>query len=398
MDMNNMEPRVRRDIHMSLRNVSLSVPTYLQHQSESDSWARILLGAAVDRPTREMHTILDGIDLDVSEGDRLALIGRNGAGKTSLLHVLTGCFLPTGGTIEVRGQRQALLNVTLGFNPEATVRENIFLRGAAMGLAMESVKESVTSILQFAEIEPMASQRLLTLSAGQRMRLGFAISTCVQPDIMLLDEWIGTGDAQFMKRARERMEDRVHGSRIMVLASHSADLLKRVCNRGLVMEAGRVAFEGSLKEALMFYSEQQLQASAKRTGHAHDSAPGVAFKRVGIPLIDKLGIAFSAPVHCLANNLSADKEAGTQNFKILFETEDTSAASVLNEFWGSLQSHGFFVASFQGTGLPEVVEFSNESGATAKIKLTQYRADEKRVDPRARARVHVELNDWPLGA
>jgi ABC-type polysaccharide/polyol phosphate transport system ATPase subunit len=198
MDLNHMEPRVRRDIHMSLRNVSLSVPTYLQHQSESDSWARILLGAAVDRPTREMHTILDGIDLDVSEGDRLALIGRNGAGKTSLLHVLTGCFLPTGGTIEVRGQRQALLNVTLGFNPEATVRENIFLRGAAMGLAMESVKESVTSILQFAEIEPMASQRLLTLSAGQRMRLGFAISTCVQAYIMLLDEWIWTVDAQFM--------------------------------------------------------------------------------------------------------------------------------------------------------------------------------------------------------
>jgi hypothetical protein len=164
------------------------------------------------------------------------------------------------------------------------------------------------------------------------------------------------------------------------------------------MEAGRIAFEGSLKEALRFYSEQQLQSSAKRTGHARDNAPDVAFKRAGIPLIDKLGIAFSAPVHCLAKNLSADKEAGTQNFKFLFETEDASVASVLNEFRGSLQSQGFFVASFQGAGLPEVVEFSNDSGPTAKIKLTQYRADETRVDPQARARVHVELNNWPLGA
>jgi energy-coupling factor transporter ATP-binding protein EcfA2 len=167
----------------------------------------------------------------------------------------------------VHGRTQALLNLSLGFHNHATVRENIFLRGTAMGLSASYIREHLEDILAFAEIPEKVNQRLFTLSAGQKMRLGFAISTAVRQDILLLDEWLGTGDANFRIKAQERLKDRVDSSRIVVIASHHAGLLRDVCNKGMVIDHGRLLFVGDIEPAIAFYQELlALQWASGSTG------------------------------------------------------------------------------------------------------------------------------------
>ena len=201
--------------------LSLDVPTFMQREREAGGWMSLFLGAAFDPPRRQLVRLLDGLDFEVREGDRLAILGRNGAGKSTLLRVLNRVYQPTTGRLTVQGSCQALLNMSLGFNGEATVRDNIYLRGTAMGLNAMFLRQQVPSILEFSGLEEKVNHRLRTLSSGQKMRLGFAISTTVQHDIMLMDEWVGAGDADFMRKARERLQSRVGGSKIVVLASHS---------------------------------------------------------------------------------------------------------------------------------------------------------------------------------
>jgi hypothetical protein len=135
------------------------------------------------------------------------------------------------------------------------VGENIYLRGIAMGLKAAFLRDQVDGILEFSGLREKVNHRLRTLSSGQKMRLGFAISTSVQHDIMLMDEWVGAGDADFMRRARERMKSRVGGSKIVVLASHSTGLLRDTCNRGIVLERGRLVHAGDITSALKYYHD-----------------------------------------------------------------------------------------------------------------------------------------------
>lgn len=239
--------------HIRVRNLSLEIPLYLQSDRSAKSWVKTLLGAATARPKRQFLTILDDVSFHIEEGDRLALIGRNGAGKSTLLRVLTGAFVPTQGAVDVSGSRQALLNISLGFNAQATVMENIYLRGTAMGIHTSQLKALVEPILSFAGLREVAQRRLHTLSSGQKMRLGFAIATSVEQDIILMDEWLGAGDAEFLKHAKARMDDRVRGSKIIVLASHNNSLLKRICNKGLVLDKGKVVHFGGIDDALGTY-------------------------------------------------------------------------------------------------------------------------------------------------
>lgn len=232
------------------RNLVLRVPNFVQHKRVQGGWAREVLTEAFARTQREYRTILDDVSFDLADGDRVALLGRNGAGKTTLLRVLSGAFRPTEGNLQISGSRQALLNLSLGFNPQATVRENIFLRSTAMGLSMSKMTDLVDPILDFADLNDVSRHRLLTLSSGQRMRLGFSISTAIQHDIMLMDEWFGAGDAYFVEKARARLGDRVEGCRIMVLASHNFQMLRKVCTQGLVLDHGKQVFLGPIEEAI----------------------------------------------------------------------------------------------------------------------------------------------------
>lgn len=238
---------------VKVRDLSLKVPNFVQRTPAASGWVKEVLSEAFVRSRREYRTILDSIDFQLLDGDRVALLGRNGAGKTTLLRVLSGAFQPSAGVIEISGTRQALLNLNLGFNANATIRENIYLRGTAMGLHLSAMNELVDSILDFAGLESVAQHRLLTLSSGQRMRLGFAISTAIQHDIMLMDEWFGAGDASFVNKARTRLADRVDGCRIMVLASHNLQTVRKTCSLGLVIDGGRQVFLGPVEDAINAY-------------------------------------------------------------------------------------------------------------------------------------------------
>lgn len=242
-------------IKLVAHEVSLELPLFIQSGGRSGSWLSTLMGAAFSPPKREFRRILDNVSFTANDGDRIGIVGRNGAGKSTILRVLTGAYEPTSGWVEQVGSKQALLNISLGFIFEATVRENIILRGTAMGLKTALIHDLVDPVLQFAELEEKSGHRLRTLSTGQKMRLGFAIATAVQHDIMIMDEWIGAGDAGFIEKARNRIRSRVDGARIVVLASHNFKLMKDVCNRGLLLEGGRVLHFGDIGETLSLYSE-----------------------------------------------------------------------------------------------------------------------------------------------
>ena len=234
-------------------NLSLSVPVYSHHEEASGAWVKAILGAALLRPDREDRTLIEGISFDLRDGDRFAIIGRNGAGKTTLLRMLAGAYWPTGGTLEVQGERHALMNLSLGFNADATLLENIYLRATAMGIRIRAIQPHIASILDFADLTSKATDRLKTLSAGQKMRLGFSISTAMQPDIMLLDEWIGTGDAEFLRKAKSRLHDRLDASRIVIVASHNLKLIRRLCNRAVLLDGGRMVSLGTPAQVIADY-------------------------------------------------------------------------------------------------------------------------------------------------
>lgn len=371
--------------YMRLHDVGLSLPTYVQHDRKGDSWAKMLLGAAVDRPERKMIRILDGINADIVEGDRVALIGRNGAGKTTLLNVLTGCYLPTTGGYEVNGSCQALLNVSLGFNYEATVRENILLRGTAMGIPLAELKEQITPILEFAGLEGASASRLATLSAGQRMRLGFAISTSVQPDIMLLDEWIGAGDAEFLAKARERMQSRVNGSRILVLASHSSDLLKRVCNRGLVLEGGRVVHDSGIAEALRYYMDMM-----KGESRGSETASKPLARRIPSHAAAQ-GFSFDFPVHVLFENKAAAGSAGDLAYGLLVEFEGTKPAAVVQQLNRKLHAGGWELADIKGGAMPDTFVYEQRAGGSIEMTVTPYGVNDRRENAAALGRLHLKV-------
>lgn len=239
---------------LSARGVGLDIPIYTQDQRSFRAGLGVLFRAAFEAPRREIRPILEDIDFDLNAGDRVALVGRNGAGKSTLLKVMIGAYMPTRGVLHVNGTRQALLNISLGFNHEATVVENIFLRGIAMGMRPKSAATIIDEVLDFSELSEKAGHRMRTLSAGQKMRLGFALATAVQHEILIMDEWIGTGDAAFVEKATERLKSRVENAKIVVLASHSPTLLRAICNRAMLIEDGKITLDAGVDDVLRAYN------------------------------------------------------------------------------------------------------------------------------------------------
>jgi ABC-2 type transport system ATP-binding protein/lipopolysaccharide transport system ATP-binding protein len=240
-----------------LRDLSVEFPIY---QGSSRSLKKMLIATttqrnlARDAADRITVRALNDVTLDIEDGHRLALIGANGAGKTTLLRVLAGIYSPTRGECHSLGRISALLDASLGLNPEATGRENILLRGMYMNIRPRDMRSRVEEIAEFTELGPYIDMPARTYSAGMLVRLGFAISTCTPAEILLMDEWVFAGDARFLDRAQHRMEEFVGSSRIFVLASHSTDLLRKWCNRGIMLENGRLVAQGGVDDVIATYS------------------------------------------------------------------------------------------------------------------------------------------------
>lgn len=204
---------------------------------------------------REDKTILKNLSFDIHSGERIGLIGHNGAGKTTLLNLLAGIYKPTDGTFVRHGQVHSLFNITIGFHNEATGIENIYLRGFASGHSAEEIQSRIEEIVAFTGLGEWIYQPIKTYSSGMRLRLAFAVATSVEPDILLMDEWLGAGDETFINKARARLLDRVKTARVMVLASHNAGLLKSLCTRGFVLKRGELVFDGPIVDALSVYRD-----------------------------------------------------------------------------------------------------------------------------------------------
>lgn len=202
---------------------------------------------------------LDGVTLRLNHGDRVALVGHNGAGKSTFLRVLAGIYEPTVGSACVQGRVVPLLSNSLGLETNNTGRQNIILRGLLLGMSKAEIEEKVEEIAEFTELGEFLEMPLSAYSAGMRARLAFAISTASNPEILLLDESIGAGDASFVEKAKERMNQFIARSSILVLASHSDELLRKLCTRALLFEKGKILMDGGVEDVLEIYSAQRKE-------------------------------------------------------------------------------------------------------------------------------------------
>ncbi len=197
---------------------------------------------------------LKGIDLEIRDGERLGIVGSNGSGKTTLLRAIAGVLKPVRGQIRRVGYTASLFDVTLGMNPEASGWDNILLRGLYLGLSPEQARALSPEIAAFSGLTPeQLSRPVRTYSSGMQVKLAFSISTAVRPDILLLDEWLGAGDAAFLEKAQQRMLELVQRSRILVFASHYDWLLSSICNRAICLDQGQIVADGPVAETLDFY-------------------------------------------------------------------------------------------------------------------------------------------------
>ena len=196
---------------------------------------------------------LEDISLSLNAGDKLAVIGRNGSGKTSLLRVLAGLLPPDRGEVVVEGHATNLININLGLRPQASGHRNITLLGLAAGRTREQIEAVRPDIVAFSELGSFIGMPVSGYSAGMRTRLSFAIATAFEPGVLILDEWLSTGDASFRQKASDRMQGFVANAGILVLASHGRPLLEQNCNLGLWMRHGRIERFGPVSEVLDGY-------------------------------------------------------------------------------------------------------------------------------------------------
>ena len=249
-------------VELTLENVGIDYPIY---HSSSRSIRKHLahnarVGGRISSGAASSVTVVEAlrdVTLDLQPGDRLGLVGHNGAGKTTLLRVLAGIYHPTIGRITCVGKRMPLTDISVGHDDEATGYEMIQLRGLLLGLTQSEIKAKVDEIAEFSELGDFLHLPMRTYSSGMALRLFFSIATSIKADIILMDEWIAAGDEAFMKKANARLQALVDQAHIIVIASHSRPTLQRICNRGLLLEGGRIKHSGSLDEVLEAYGAAQ---------------------------------------------------------------------------------------------------------------------------------------------
>lgn len=242
-----------------MENVGIDYPIY--HSSSRSIRKQLKIGGRVGgeilsgaSSSVTLVQALRGITFELNPGDRLAIVGHNGAGKTTLLRVLAGIYYPTMGSIECVGRRMPLTDIGVGQDDEATGYEMIFIRGLMLGLKTAEIEAKIDEIAEFSELGEFLHLPIRTYSSGMTVRLFFSIATSIAADIILMDEWLAAGDEAFRAKADARLKALVDKAHIIVMASHSRDALKRICTRGILLEAGRIKRMGTLDEVFKAYN------------------------------------------------------------------------------------------------------------------------------------------------
>ena len=241
---------------IDFKNASVDFPIYnAGGRSLKKRLMQVATGGQIsaDGQGRVIVRALEDLSFEFSEGECVGLVGHNGAGKSTLLRVLSGVYSPTEGEVSIRGAVGSLIDISLGIDQEATGRENIYIRGALLGLSRRKIEAELDNIIDFAELGDFIDMPVRTYSSGMHLRLAFSVSTIVRPDILIMDEWLSVGDEGFKQKAESRMSELVSSSKIVVIASHSKDLILNTCNRAIWLEHGRIRMDGSASDVCSAY-------------------------------------------------------------------------------------------------------------------------------------------------
>ena len=262
-----------------LENVSAHFPIYgAQQRSLRKAIFQRATGGSIERDEKNNDRVtvraLNDISLTLHDGDRVGLVGHNGAGKSTLLKLMAGIYQPVSGTIKVEGRITPLFDTMPGLAGEDTGYENIITSGMLIGMTRQQIEAKIPEIEEFCELGEYLTLPVRTYSTGMAMRLGFALVTALDPGVLLMDEGFGTGDQRFAERAEARMKDFIGRSRIIVLASHSDATIRSICNKAVILEAGRIIAFGPVNEICdQYYESVHAAAMPKQVAQAAVVAP-----------------------------------------------------------------------------------------------------------------------------
>lgn len=255
--MENIEPIAAMPLKMiDFRDVSIHFPIF---NASTRSFRKRVIQVATGGILAPDHTghivvqALTNLNFRFHDGERVALFGHNGSGKTTLLGALSRIYAPTSGTATISGTAGSLINISLGTDAESTGRENIFLRGAILGMNKNFIQKNLEEIIEFSELGDFIELPVRTYSSGMQMRLAFAVSTMLRPEILMMDEWLSVGDKNFQAKAATRLDAMLQETKILVLATHSKDLALRHCNRAIWLEHGHIKLDGPVNEVAAAY-------------------------------------------------------------------------------------------------------------------------------------------------
>lgn len=248
---------------LKVEGVFLEYPIYDAEKSFRKTLFRSAVGGTIlrskDKGNRVSVSALDNVSIDLKKGDRLGLVGPNGSGKTTLLKVMAGIYTPDRGRVTAEGKLSTLLGSIIGMDDADNAYRNIYASCRFLGMSKKEIEERIASIEEFCELGEYLSMPLRTYSTGMLARLSFAIATSIDPQILLMDEGIGAGDARFAHKAKARIENFLGKAEIIVLASHSNDLIRELCNRAALMQGGRIVETGSVEDIIAMH-ERNCQA------------------------------------------------------------------------------------------------------------------------------------------
>ena len=225
---------------IEFKNVDMIFPDVSINNSIKKRFLKKFLNPSDNYAPVNISTGLKDLNFRINTGDRVGLYGPNGAGKTTLLRLINKIYMPTHGKITINGSVLSLLDISMGLDSDANGYDNIILRGLILGLTHEEIKSKVDEIKEFSELGDYLAAPIRIYSSGMKVRLAFSIITVMKPQILVLDEWLSVGDENFNKKASEKLKEMVRETAILVIASHSKEILNKVCNRIFLLEDGKI--------------------------------------------------------------------------------------------------------------------------------------------------------------
>ena len=240
---------------IEINNVSLTYPVYgANARSFKSTLINVATGGRLHKNSGSMVVeALKDVSFKLEKGDRLALLGHNGAGKSTLLKVLANIYEPTTGTVNVQGSTNCLFDIMMGMDHELNGYENIMIRGMILGLSKPDIRKIIPKVEEFSELGDFMKMPIKSYSAGMKVRLAFGIITNIHSEILLIDEIVNVGDANFIEKAKAQMKSLVYQSEFMVLSTHDTNIVKEFCNKAILLKEGRVKYFGTVKETLKRY-------------------------------------------------------------------------------------------------------------------------------------------------